>query len=189
MNLFIHFTFPSQSPFLLSSKSPPHYPLSHSPLSFPLETLLREGRQPTLAYQVLSGLNASSLSEARKSSLARGMRSKGSQWSQRQHPFQLLGDPHEDQAARLLQMCQWPRSSLHMLFGCWFSLCEPLWDQVSCLCRFSCGAFDSSGSCNPSPYFCSLLFNIESFKLNVEKGLNVYYLSGRSRGLDTDHVS
>ena len=144
MNLFIHFTFPSQSPFLLSSKSPPHYPLSHSPLSFPLETLLREGRQPTLAYQVLSGLNASSLSEARKSSLARGMRSKGSQWSQRQPPLQLLGDPHEDQAAHLLQMCRGPRSSPCMLFDWWFSLCEPLWAQVRSLCRTSCTVFDPS---------------------------------------------
>jgi hypothetical protein len=49
--------------------------------------------------------------------------------------LQLLGDPHEDQALPLLQMWRVSRYSPYMLFGCWFSLCDPSWAQVSWLCQ------------------------------------------------------
>ena len=50
-----------------------------------------------------------------------------------------------------LYMCRRPRSNLCILFGWWFSLCEPLWAQVSWPCRSSCGILDHSGSHFPFP--------------------------------------
>jgi hypothetical protein len=44
-----------------------------------------------------------------------GTRSKGPQQSERQLPLQLLGTPHEEQAAHLLHMCKGPRSSPFVL--------------------------------------------------------------------------
>ena len=50
----------------------------------------------------------------------------------------------------MLHLCRWPRSSPHMLFGGWFSLCEPTWAQVSWLCKSSCDVLQT-------PLACSLL--------------------------------
>jgi hypothetical protein len=61
----------------------------------------------------------------------RGKVPEGRWLSQRQLLFLLSGDLHEDQAACLLHMCRGHRSVLCMLSGWWFSLCEPLWAQVS----------------------------------------------------------
>jgi hypothetical protein len=52
----------------------------------------------------------------------------------------LLGNPYEDQAAHLLQICRGPGSSPCMLFDWWFSLCEPhgpmLLDSIGLLVMF-----------------------------------------------------
>ena len=76
-----------------------------------------------------------------------------------------------EHVTHLLHMCRGPRSSPCMLFGWWFSLCEPPWAQVSWLCRFSCIVLDPSGSYNPSspsseefPKLC-LLFGCGSLHL------------------------
>ena len=96
--------------------------------------------------------------------------SKGSQWSQRQPPFQLMGT-HMKTTLHICYRCvsdlgpactsslvvgSVSVSPLYKLFGCWFSLCEPTCAWVSCFCGSSGGVLDSSGSFNPSPYFCSL---------------------------------
>jgi hypothetical protein len=44
----------------------------------------------------------------------------------------------------------WYRSDLYRLPGWWFSLCEPLWAQVSWFCGSSCGVLDPSCSYDPS---------------------------------------
>jgi len=56
-------------------------------------------------------LGTSSLTEARKDSLAMEKESKGPQQSQRQPLLQLLRDPVEEQAVHLLRMCKGPRYS------------------------------------------------------------------------------
>lgn len=122
-------------------------PFLHYPYPFSLENgkpLL--GYLPTLGYPVTVGLGISSPITAQQGSPVRRRGSNGRQQNQRQHPLQLLRDPHEDQAAHLLQM--WPRSRPGMLFGWWFSLCELLWAQVSWHFRSSCGFFDPSCSLN-----------------------------------------
>ena len=86
---------------------------------------------PTPVYQVTAGLGTSSPTEAQPGSPGRGRGSNGRQQSQRQPLLQLLGDPHEDQAAHLLQMRR-GSSSRSCMFPGWFPrLCEPLWSQVS----------------------------------------------------------
>jgi hypothetical protein len=74
------------------------------------------GYLPTLGHQLTAGLSTSSPTEAWPGRPAKGRESSGRQQSQRQPLLQLLGDPHEDQAAYLLQMCSGPRSSPKMLF-------------------------------------------------------------------------
>lgn len=68
-------------------------------------------------------------------------------------PPQLLGDPHEDQAAHMwhVYVCEEPRSSPHMLFCCWFSLWEFPNDPVCWLCWSFCRVPVHSGTLNPSP--------------------------------------
>jgi hypothetical protein len=75
------------------------------------------GYQPTLGHIVPVGLIISSPTEAQPGSPCRGRGSNGRQHGQRQPPLHLLGDPHEDHAKHLLQMCEGPRSSPYMLFG------------------------------------------------------------------------
>lgn len=64
----------------------------------------------------------------RYGSPARKIGSKGGQQSiiQRQPLFQLLGDPLDDQAAYLLNICRGYRSSPYIFFSWWFSFCEGL---------------------------------------------------------------
>jgi hypothetical protein len=87
---------------------------------------------------------------------------KGRQQSLRaQPPLRLLGDPQEDQAEHLLQMCRGLWSSPCMSFGWWFSLCRVPQAQVSWLGRSSYGVLDPSSSFSTSlnsssrlPEFC-----------------------------------
>ena len=51
-----------------------------------------------------------------------------------------------------LNICRELRSSPCMLFGSWFSICEPRWPQVSWLCRSSCGVLDPYSSLSPIPH-------------------------------------
>lgn len=74
----------------------------------------------------------------------------GHRFRDRHTPF--VGDPHEDHAVHLLQMCRGPWSSPCILFGLWFSLCESAWVQVSSFCLSSFGGLESSGSLNLSSY-------------------------------------
>lgn len=80
------------------------------------------GCNPALTHPVVAGLSASSPTEAQPGSPVWGKGSHGRQQNQRQPQIRLLGEPHEDQAAHLLQMCRGPRSSPCTLFGWWFSL-------------------------------------------------------------------
>lgn len=50
----------------------------------------------------------------------------------------LLVNRNNDQTTCLLPVFRECRSSLYMLFGWWFSLCEPPWAQDSWFCWFSC---------------------------------------------------
>jgi Holliday junction resolvasome RuvABC endonuclease subunit len=68
--------------------------------------------QYSLVHQVAAGQNTSAPTKAKQAVAGRGKGSKGRQQSQRQLHLQLLGDPHEDQAAELLQICGVPRSRL-----------------------------------------------------------------------------
>lgn len=120
-NLFVHFTFQLQSPpsFLPQScpyKYPPTNPSSHS----------SQRRQNLLGHH--PGKSSSSRTSHilfHWGSPGRGRGSNGRHQSQRQPPLQLLGDTHEDQTAHLLHMYKGCRSSLCMVFGWWFSLCDP----------------------------------------------------------------
>ena len=72
---------------------------------------------PALGHQFEAELSSSSPTEAQPGSLTRGRGSNGRAQSQRWPPFQLLGEPHEDQGAHLLQMCRGPMSSSSLLSG------------------------------------------------------------------------
>jgi hypothetical protein len=112
---FIHFISQSQPLQILSSIIPSLSPQRReSPPEYHL----------ILRHRVPAGLSSSSPTEAQPGSPAREMESSGRPESQRQPPLQLLGNLHEDQATYLLQVCKGPRSSLCMLFGWCFSLCE-----------------------------------------------------------------
>jgi hypothetical protein len=93
-----------------------------------------------------------------KGSPTRRKGSKGSQQSQKQPRFQLLGDPYEDQAAYLLHMRRGPGSIPCMLSGWWFGLHKPFRAQVHCRCRSSCDILNLSGSFNPSSLLPSTRF-------------------------------
>jgi hypothetical protein len=69
--------------------------------------------------------------------------------------FQLLRDPHGEQAVYLFHtcvcVCVCTRSSLYMFFGWWVSLWEPPRIQVSWLFWSSCGTPIPFRALNPSP--------------------------------------
>lgn len=120
-----------------------------SPLSLPF--LLREG--DALMHENLpwnppwcSQTKKSSPTEARHSSPASRKGSKGLCQSQRYPLLLLLGDPHDVQTAHLLFMYRGSKSISCMLFGQWFSVCEPPWAQVCRLCRSSCSVLNTSSS-------------------------------------------
>jgi hypothetical protein len=71
---------------------------------------------------------------------------KGSQQSQREASFQLLGDSQEDQLAQLIQICRAPMPCPCM-FWLLFSFCEPPWARISWLYVFLC-ILGSPGSLN-----------------------------------------
>uniref|UniRef100_A0A8C6IJN4 Myosin IIIA n=1 Tax=Mus spicilegus TaxID=10103 RepID=A0A8C6IJN4_MUSSI len=103
---------------------PPLLPLSPSQIlpPTPLPCLIREGEgtqgyHPTLAHQVLGELSTSSPTEAQPGRPIKGRESKGGQQSQSQSLLQLLGTPHEDAAAYLLQICRGSRSSQCRFFS------------------------------------------------------------------------
>ena len=103
-----------------------------------------------------------------KGSPTRRKGSKGSQQSQKQPRFQLLGDPYEDQAAYLLHMRRGPGFSPSSFGGCEASvssneyrlvgLHKPFRAQVHCRCRSSCDILNLSGSFNPSSLLPSTRF-------------------------------
>jgi hypothetical protein len=97
---------------------PPSPTLTHHPHQY----LPPHGYQPTLAHQVKEGLSVSSTTETRQSSPVRERDPKAGNRISDSTLFQLLGDPQEDQNARLLYTCREPRSSPHMLSGWWFSV-------------------------------------------------------------------
>ena len=103
-NIFFKFTLQSDyiPPFPSSTS------LQTSPFITPLPSPQRRGAppgyHPALGHLVPAGLGTSSPTEAQPGSPGRGRGSNGRQQSQRQPLLQLLGDPHEDQAAHLLHM-------------------------------------------------------------------------------------
>jgi hypothetical protein len=103
-------------------------------------------------YPVPAGLSISSPTEVQPGSPVMGRGSNHRQRSQRQPLLQLLGAPHENQAAHLLQICRGPRSSPSMFPGYWPSVCEPSWAQIGWICRSSYCVLDPSGSLNSIPY-------------------------------------
>jgi hypothetical protein len=62
-----------------------------------------ESYHSALEHPVSAGVSTSSLTEVQPGSPVRGRGANDRQQRQRQPPVQLLGDPHEDQAAHLLQ--------------------------------------------------------------------------------------
>jgi len=81
------------TPFLLSSQPHPYESLTFHYLQSPVEY------HPNMGHPVATELSAFLPIEEQLSSSARGKGSNGRQQSQRQSLFQLLGSPHEDQAA------------------------------------------------------------------------------------------
>jgi len=72
----------------------------------------------TCMYAVTAGLGISSLTETRQEGPFREMGSPDKQQSQRQTLLLLLGDPHEDQTAHLINACGDPRyHHVHSLVG------------------------------------------------------------------------
>ena len=118
------------------------------------------------------GVSTSSPIKDQPGSPVRGRRSSGRQLSQRQPPLQLLGTPHENQAAHL-QMCRGPGSSPSVFFGWCFSLCEPPWAQASWLWRFPCDVLDPSNSLNPIPLSSTRLPSSSAWCLAV--GLSICF--------------
>jgi hypothetical protein len=83
-----------------------------------------------LACQVGVKLGTSSPIEPRQGRPVRGKGSRDRQQGQSQPLLLQLQVPHEDQAAHLLHMYQETTSISGMLFGWWFSFCEPLWSRL-----------------------------------------------------------
>lgn len=119
----------------LSSQSVPLFPFVPSP-STPLPFLFREGQashgyQPDIAYNKL---------KAEWGDFLWGY-PKSQHKSQRQPLLTLLGVPQEDHATQLSHIYRELRSVPCRLPNCQFSLCEPLWVQVSWFCKIYCGVF------------------------------------------------
>ena len=126
----IHLIFSSNYLFIFSSL---HILITAlDPLSLPSSTL----RSPsshcpilTLGSPVPEGLGLSSPPEAQLGSPEK--KSNDREQRPRQLLLHLLGDPHEDQVALLLQMFRGSRSSSCMLPGLWPRLSELPWSQLS----------------------------------------------------------
>lgn len=81
---------------------PLHSSSTQSPFPSSLGSWALPGYHLTLAHQLTAGLGTSSPTEARQGILVREKRSTCGQPIQEQCPFQLLGNPYEDQAVFLL---------------------------------------------------------------------------------------
>ena len=71
---------------------------------------------PTLEHLIPAGIRISFPTEAQPGSPGIEGDSVAGNRGKKQPPLQLLGDPHEDQAAHLLQMFRGPSSSLCMFY-------------------------------------------------------------------------
>jgi hypothetical protein len=97
-------TFTLHPHWSLSSPTLSSRPILQSQATCPLKRRSSSEYHPTLSHHVIARQEVSSPTEAKQGISVNGMGHTGRQHSQGQPQFQLLGEPHEDQAAHLFHI-------------------------------------------------------------------------------------